>query len=312
MGISIREIGVGPILETRADELFPLASVYKVPILATLFRRVADGDLSLSRRLTLKEEDKAWGSDLEYFSPGVRFTVGDLCYLMIVHSDNTATDMLHRMLGLDAPNIFMRSLGLRSFDIHCPSREYFFIHLGLSRRFRGQSLSEIARLWKTLSREERMDIYKKVWHEMRYVSASEMQEKALRLWGISSEKETAEMRLADEIMDNPGSPGDTTRLLELISTNKIAPEKLTRQMLQYMFLCDSRDRLRKRLPPEVLAMNKTGTVCGTVNDCAIIRTSERTSIAVACFAKRVKFENVPEVEDAISRIGLEAYNAFSP
>jgi beta-lactamase class A len=96
-----------------ADEAFPSASVIKVPILVELFGRVADGREDLQSRVTLREEDKVEGSGvLRELHAGSEFTLVDLARLMIVVSDNTATNLLIDRLGVDAVNARMAALGL--------------------------------------------------------------------------------------------------------------------------------------------------------------------------------------------------------
>ncbi len=310
IGVSIRVSGRGSIVELDSHEQFPLASVYKVPLLATLFHKIASKDLSLEKRITLTETDKSLGSgDLQYMRSGLNLTVHDLCHLMIVHSDNTATDMVHRLAGLEEPNRYMRELGLDTIDIYCPCREYFLIFLGWARAFKGKSMGEIAGIWKRMSRDDRVALFREIRRETRNRSVKEAQELALRLWGVADEKETKEIRDASEVMDNYGSPSDIASLLELIVTNKIAPQTLTQQMIDYMLLCDAREMIPAKIPVEVRIANKTGGVPGTVNDSAIIFANKK-KILVACFSKGVKYSDVKEARNAIAEIGLTAYRSL--
>lgn len=310
IGVSIRVAGRGPIVEVDSHEQFPLASVYKVPLLATLFHKIDSKDLSLEKRVILRETDKSLGSgDLQYLRSGLNLTVHDLCHLMIVHSDNTATDMIHRLVGLEEPNRYMNELGLDTIDVYCPSREYFLIFLGWAKAFKGKSMGEIAVIWKLMSREERVALFKEVRRETRNRSVKEAQELALKLWGVADEKETKEIRDASAVMDNYGSPSDIACLLELIATFKIASRALTQQMIDYMLLCDSREMIPAKIPVEVRIANKTGGVPGTVNDSAIIFANKR-KILVACLSKGVKHSDVKDARNAIAEIGSLAYRAL--
>ncbi len=310
MGVSVRVVGKGSVLEIDSERKFPLASVYKVPIMATLFHRVERGELDLEERLTLRDEDKSLGSDLLYFSEGVRLTLHDLCYEMIVHSDNTATDMIHYRLGIDGPEGYMKELGLDSFEIYCPCREYYIMLMGWAKRFKGMSLRKIAKSWEGMSREDRVATFLQIRKQSRKRSPKEIKERAAELWGYADEKETADDRYSSAVIDNHGSPKDITKLLELIVTNKITSRRYTDQMLEYMLLCDSRDRLPAGIPPSVRVANKTGTVPGTVNDSAIIFTSKENVVCCACFADDVKYSDKPEVVKNMAEIGLLLYDAF--
>jgi len=307
----VRLAGRGSVLEIDSDERYPLASVYKVPILATLFHKASEGGVDLDERLTLRELDKSLGSgDLQYFRAGARLTLHDLCHLMMVHSDNTATDMVHYHIGLDAPNEYMHSLGLTSFDIYCPNREYFLIFLGWAERFRGMSLGEIARTWRRMSRTERVRTFRELRRQTAHRTAKEAQELALELWGLSDEKETREIREASEVMDNFGSPADVSRLQELMVTNRVAPKMLTDQMMQYMLLCDAREGIPRMIPEGVRVANKTGGVPGTVNDTAVIYASRKNTAICTCLSRGVKHRDRKAAQDVISAIGLEVYRAF--
>jgi beta-lactamase class A len=130
VGVCARNLATGVTVAHRADERFPLASVFKVPVMVEVMRQVDRGVLRLDERLTLTEADKSPGSTLIHCHPGLALTVRDLLYLMITLSDNTATDMLWRRVGLGSVNATMRALGLASIDCSLPDREYFLMGCG--------------------------------------------------------------------------------------------------------------------------------------------------------------------------------------
>ncbi len=95
-------------------EVFRSASVIKVPLMVDLFCRRDEGEVSLTEMMMLKDEYKVSGSGvLKLLHDGAEFTVLDLITLMIVISDNTATNMLIDRFGVSSCNERMRSLGLR-------------------------------------------------------------------------------------------------------------------------------------------------------------------------------------------------------
>ena len=100
VGVAARNLASGAEIHVAADELFPMASCFKIPIMVEVMRQVDAGALRLDDRLTLTEADKSPGSTLIHCHEGLRPSVRDLLYLMITLSDNTATDMLWRLVGL--------------------------------------------------------------------------------------------------------------------------------------------------------------------------------------------------------------------
>lgn len=98
----------------RPDVVFEAASLIKLGVLVELMAQVEAGRLSLDDRLTLRADDRTGGSgDVRAMAVGSRLRVGDLADRMITRSDNTATDMLVRHLGMTAVDARLQRLGLR-------------------------------------------------------------------------------------------------------------------------------------------------------------------------------------------------------
>ena len=119
MGVALHHIESGEKTLINADKLYPLASVVKVPILVEAFHQIADNRLRLDDRWTVTKDLGTIGSGLlPSFDNGLTPTVRDLLTLMIIISDNTATDMLFERLGVENVNRRMKTLGLT--NIHVP------------------------------------------------------------------------------------------------------------------------------------------------------------------------------------------------
>ena len=89
------------------------ASTIKLPIMAAVFNEVAQGRAKWDERLRLRGVDKVSGSGvLHEFSDGVELPLRDLVHLMIVVSDNTATNLVIDRITADTVNAFMDTLGL--------------------------------------------------------------------------------------------------------------------------------------------------------------------------------------------------------
>lgn len=96
------------------DVLFPAASVIKVAILAAFFAEVEAGRCDPHERLNLAREDMVGGAGVLFeFEPGLQPAWLDLARLMIVVSDNTASNLLLRRLQMKRVNAFMKAAGCR-------------------------------------------------------------------------------------------------------------------------------------------------------------------------------------------------------
>jgi beta-lactamase class A len=112
---------VGPSGETfnyREDRKFGAASTVKIPLMVEIFRQIDRGQRSLDDEFVMTAEDIAVGSGVMlHLHHGMTFTLNDLIYLMISISDNTATNVLIDMAGMDAVNETMKSLGMKNSNL---------------------------------------------------------------------------------------------------------------------------------------------------------------------------------------------------
>jgi len=109
-GLCVRplEEGVFPTLEWNANESFPAASTIKVPILIEALRQVEKGVLELGARFALEDSDKVGGAGiLHELEPGLMLNLRDWLTLMMVVSDNTATNKTIEIVGQDRVNAFL-------------------------------------------------------------------------------------------------------------------------------------------------------------------------------------------------------------
>jgi D-alanyl-D-alanine carboxypeptidase (penicillin-binding protein 5/6) len=113
VGMAVKHLKTGESYEYKADRPMPTASLIKLPVMITTFEAVDKGKLSLNEMIELKKEDQVPGSGIltTHFSPGAKISLRDAIRLMIVYSDNTATNLVLDKLGLPATNECMERLG---------------------------------------------------------------------------------------------------------------------------------------------------------------------------------------------------------
>ena len=119
-GVMVRTLETNPAdrleFAFNASEVFPAASVIKLPMLIDALRQVQAGVLRLEDRRTMRASDHATGSGvLQVMQAGLEPTLRDLLTLMIVVSDNTATNMtLDALGGVDGINVRFAQMGLET------------------------------------------------------------------------------------------------------------------------------------------------------------------------------------------------------
>lgn len=114
MGIYVKDLTNGEIFAVNADTIFPQASSIKIPILIALMRQAQAGTINLSDRVEIHRAGLVGGSGvLQFFSDGgSSVSLRDLAVLMIVLSDNSATNLLIDRVGMSNVNSMLDSLGL--------------------------------------------------------------------------------------------------------------------------------------------------------------------------------------------------------
>ena len=84
----------------NAHGRFPMASVYKLPLAVVVLAKVDAGELSLEQEVEVRPgELRRTGAKVDAWKPGSRVPLGKLVDAMMTASDNTACDVLLRLLG---------------------------------------------------------------------------------------------------------------------------------------------------------------------------------------------------------------------
>ncbi len=111
-GVAATRLDTGEEIRVNAEAVTATASTIKVPILIELYRQIERGEVGLDDRLSVTEETQTRGSGiLRELSLGVELSIHDVATLMIVVSDNTATNMLIDLVGLERVNATMAEFG---------------------------------------------------------------------------------------------------------------------------------------------------------------------------------------------------------
>ena len=112
-GAAVKDLTSGRTLSVNGDEVFPTASTIKIHILTQLLARAERGELDLDEPMRITSDLHVPGSGvLASMERDVELTVLDVAVLMIIVSDNTATNLCIDMAGIDGTNALLRGMGL--------------------------------------------------------------------------------------------------------------------------------------------------------------------------------------------------------
>jgi beta-lactamase class A len=122
--IYVKSLDTNEEIAIHADRQMETMSTIKIPLMVEVLEQIKAGRFALSDKYTLAETDVQPGTGmLQRMDTGAVMTVKDLITMMIIVSDNTAAEVLYRMVGgPGSVNARLDALGLTNTRaIHVPS-----------------------------------------------------------------------------------------------------------------------------------------------------------------------------------------------
>ena len=271
VGVAATQLATGRHVGYREDEVFPTASVIKLPLLVTLYEDAIAGRIDLSERVTYREDARVAGSGvLQYLDDGLQPTLRDLAVLMMSVSDNTATDLLFDRVGKARIEATMDRLGLGSIRAPFDIREMLMELVDMDHSKPG-GYDELRRLLR--------------------ISAG-----------------TGGRSMIPEQADRT-TPADMCRLLELIESRAILDADACTAILELMKRIQSATRIPGLLPKGTVVAHKTGSYRRLRNDVGIVY-APKGPYAIALFARELRRDNIDD-DGALARISLAVYRELA-
>jgi beta-lactamase class A len=254
-GVSVRDIEGSEWAEINADQRFPMASVFKVPVLVELYHQAQAGKISLDERVEWRDPSLYFGSGiLVNLGPGLRPTIRDLATLMVIVSDNAATDQICSRVGFDRINSSLRALGIEHTRVDMGTRDLILRALGLAdEQYRNLTVDELRKLDRSK---------------------------------LGSQIKANQKRFIDEC-PNCGTPREMTLLVENLASGRLADAAGTSEMLKILSNQQFNERLPRWLPYDVRVDHKTGTLLEpvwVVTDAGLIHLPGNRHIAISVFS----------------------------
>lgn len=283
IGVAAKHVETGEEIVINGDMYFPMASVFKVPVFVEVMAQVKEGRISLDDEISIQKTDQHLGSgylsDLD--APGITLSVRNLINLMMMISDNSATDILLTKVGAENVNSRLRSFGLERITVDRTCQHLIMDAIGMDyEKYKGLPLDDVVKALRK-ERRENPDAFE--------LAAAEF----------------------SKVIKDQSSPKAMNRLLELIFKKEILDEASCDFILSLMLKCQTGERrLKGDLPRYVQIAHKTGTIGGTVNNAGIIYLPDELGhVVITVFTKDTE-DDTQDVEDVIAQIARFVYDYF--
>ncbi len=272
LGIGVKSTWDRETIFVEPDRPFPMASVFKIPVLVELVLQAEEGRLRLDETVEVTEALKSPGSGvLKELTSEPTLSLTDLAMMMIIISDNSATDVLVERVGTAAINRRLASLGLEVTRVVMTCRQLLFEMAGRpSGPFTPEARLEVEQMLKTRER---------VFTGRAYADTD----------------------------NNVTTPREMIALLESLVTDGRLPLRAREQALHFMRRQQIRDRLPFRLPPGTEMAHKTGSIAGVRNDAGILFLPHGP-VLVCAFTRDLKEDQAGTA--AIAEVGRLVYEAY--
>jgi beta-lactamase class A len=282
-GVAAKHLESGQELLINGTVPFPMASVFKVPVLVEVMAQIIEGRFSLEDEISLQIPDQHLGSGMlsDLDVPGIKLSIRNLINLMMKISDNSAADLLVTKVGPENVNSRLQSFGIDGITVDRTCQELILEAVGASpEKYTGMGIDDVTRSYRQELRDN-----PKAYEEARTKFS--------------------------QVLKDQSTPQAMNLLLEKILNKEILDDSSCEHIISVMLKCQTGERrIKGDLPWGVTVAHKTGTIGGTVNDVGILYLPENLGhIILTIFAKDTEDET-SDIEDVIAQIARFVFDFF--
>ena len=194
----------------QAEQVFPLASSFKLFVLHALLEDAAAGRVDLVQVIPTRREVASLGDRKPGLTPLRR-----LAEMMIYHSGNTASDVLFKQVGLAAPQRLITRLDLAQTRVVLPTREYYVIIAGLDPEFPADDLPAAAARFAALSPAEQVVVVERVGLRSASLTLRAIERATMDFYAYRHYNRPQSYAILDNV-DNVSTPTAMLRLLRYL------------------------------------------------------------------------------------------------
>jgi beta-lactamase class A len=281
LGVKVVHLESGRAAGMNTAGRFPMASVYKLPIAVAVLAKVDTRELSLQQEIEVRPgELRRTGARVDAWKPGSRVPLGRLVEVMMTSSDNTACDVLLRVLG-----------GPRAVDAWLGAHGYPEIDVSWSEL----TMAAVAAGVENLPEDGACD----------HACLDALVAK------VPAESRAAAARAFEQDLRNTASPEDLARLLVALKRGELLSAPSTEALLAMMRRSTTGNRrIRALLPKGTAVWDKTGTMGRSANDVGLVELPDGKGTLVVVALVKGSEKGYDARERGIAKVAKAAFDVF--
>jgi len=281
VGVAIKHLESGNEVLVNADNRYPMASTFKLPLLVELYYEKAAGKISLDDRIEVQPGDMHVGSGVIialFDPPGVQFSIRNLINMMMRISDNSAADILLSRAGTANVTSRMKELGLDSIRVDRSTQELILDQSGLDyTKYGALPVREVRKMLDAID-------------------------------GPTATRANDQFNKTDK---DVAKASDMNRILEKLYRGEIVDRAASDEIIDILKECQTGTaRIPGLLPAGTVIAHKSGSIGGSVNDTGIVFLPYNAGhLAITVLMKDAK-ASTADRERVIADISRYAYDYF--
>ena len=281
VGIGFKNLITNEEFYYNGDELFPSASVFKIVVLVELYKQKMENKIDLNASYKYNLEEISLGSGvLREFSKPVEMSYKDYAKLMMIISDNTASDIVLNKVGKNNVKEMIERLGLKNTKIDLSCSELIHGMYGVNKT---DSVGLIEEKVKQKKVDKNCDILVNCYTK-----------------------------------NNVTTPRDMVELLSKIYNKEILDNESCEEILSIMKSCQTNSRIPKYIPANISIAHKTGTLDKIANDIGIVYTASSDYVLTAFYNGNMAYDDIYKTntkgilgENFIANISKDLFEYFT-
>ncbi len=295
----------------NANDLFPIASTYKINLIIDTLIQIEKGIISKETRISLKQYHKAKYGNISKIDINSDISLENILSEICSGSDNTATDLLGEYLGWENVLKHMPSWGVTETKYLYPTKLATMLYGNLWKELKGKTIDEQVIFWNALSPSLKMEVALKNYRNLKNTSNEEIQNYCDNYFNFTPE---AEKKLLQAFCWS-GTPREYGEVVKMATQGTLFNSQVSEKFVHYLSLGGEGligKKVRCLRDNFISIGRKGGSDEGVRCDVGFFKFGQNRTVCLAIMLTEQTNEEdrINEMDDFISKTSFDIFNHY--